>query len=39
MPDDDLKSCPTCGGTGSYNNQQGNKVECYACVGTGWVKK
>ncbi len=39
MPDSDLRVCPVCNGARTYENDQGNTVECYACVGTGWVKK
>lgn len=39
MPDDDLKTCPTCDGNRTYTNQAGDTVECFTCAGTGWVKK
>lgn len=39
MPDDDLKVCPTCNGNRKYTNREGEEVECWQCVGTGWVAK
>ncbi len=32
-----MVTCTVCDGTGTYTNQFGNTVTCYACGGSGQV--
>lgn len=38
-PEDAIKKCPRCGGTGKYETVFGKMAHCDTCFGEGWIRQ